>query len=159
MPNPIGARYTPIGNVIEQNGRTRATASAGQLLVDLMRPNLHEVLHRRSPLVLAVCGTLLILTLLLARFSFVFFGIGIAVGLLYGVISADELTGGKVLSLFSVPLLIVGRIVAEIVSGTRASVGLTLQYMLVAFCVDMMIVLLFRRQIERFVATRRPSKS
>ena len=80
-------------------------------------------------------------------------------GLLYGVISADELTGGKVLSLFSVPLLIVGRIVAEIVSGTRASVGLTLQYMLVAFCVDMMIVLLFRRQIERFVATRRPSKS
>jgi hypothetical protein len=104
---------------------------------------------------LAVCGTLLILTLLLARFSFVFFGIGIVVGLLDAVISADELTGGKVLSVFSLPLLIAGGFVAEIISDTRASVGLTLQYLLVAFCVDMIFVLLFRRQIERFVAARR----
>ncbi len=52
--------------------------------------------------------------------------------------------------------LIFGGIVAEIISDTRASVGLAFQYILIAFCVDMIIVLLFRRQIERFVARRRP---
>jgi hypothetical protein len=104
---------------------------------------------------LAICGTLLLLTFLWARFSVVFVGIGIVVGLLDAVISADELTGGKILSVFSLPLLIVGGFVAEIISDTRASIGLTLQYMFVVFCVDMIVVLLFRRQIERFVAGRR----
>ncbi len=120
-----------------------------------MRPNLHNVLHRRLPITLAVCGTLLILTLLFARFSFVYFAVGVAVGLVDAVISADELTGGKLLSVFSLPLLIVGGIIAEIISETRASFGLTMQYILVAFCLDMIIVLLFRGHIERFVARRR----
>jgi len=104
---------------------------------------------------LVICGTLLLLTLILSRFSYVFVGIGIVVGLLDAVISADELTGGKILSVFSFPLLIAGGIVAEIISDTRASFGLYTQYMLVVFCIDMTVILLFRRQIERFVAARR----
>ena len=42
---------------------------------------------------LAVCGTLLILTLLLARFSFVFFGVGIVVEDL-GAKSSESFLGG-----------------------------------------------------------------
>jgi hypothetical protein len=122
-----------------------------------MRPNLHDVLHKRIPIVLTVCAALLLLTLVSARVSFIYLGVGIVVGLLDAVISADELTGGKLLSVFSVPLLIVGAFIAEIISDTRASFALYTQYMLVVFCVDMIIVLLFRRHIERFVARRRRS--
>ena len=68
-----------------------------------MRPNLHSALHKRIPIMLVICGTLLLLTLILSRFSYVFVGIGIVVGLLDAVISADELTGGKILSVFSFP--------------------------------------------------------
>jgi len=120
-----------------------------------MRPNLHSALHKRIPIMLVICGTLLLLTLILSRFSYVFVGIGIVVGLLDAVISADELTGGKILSVFSFPLLIAGGIVAEIISDMRGSFGLYTQYMLVVFCIDMTVILLFRRQIERFVAARR----
>ena|ERR1043166_10206496 len=120
-----------------------------------MRPNLHDILHRRLYITLAACGTLLILTLLFTRFSFVYFAVGVAVGLVDSVISIDELTGGKMLSVFSLPLLIGGGFVAELISKTDASFGLAMQYMLFVFCVDLLISLLFRRQIERFVARRR----
>ena len=120
-----------------------------------MRPNLHNVLHKRIPILLTVCGALLVLTLISARISFVYLTVGVVVGLLDAVISADELTGGKYLSVFSLPLLVIGGIVAEVISDIHASFGLTMQYMLVVFCVDMTIVLLFRRQIERFVTQRR----
>jgi hypothetical protein len=120
-----------------------------------MRPNLHNVLHKRIPILLSVCVALLLLTLVSARVSFIYLAVRVIVGLLDAVISADELTGGKFLSVFSLPLLIIGGFVAEIISDTRASFGLTMQYMLVVFCVDMTIVLLFRGHIERFVARRR----
>src|SRR5437868_5729350 len=119
-----------------------------------MRPNLHEVLHRRLHITFALCGTLLILTLLLSGFSFVYIGIGVVVGLVDAVISIDELTGGKILSVFSLPLLIAGGFVAEIISN-NASIGLGMQYMFVVFCVNLIVTLIFRGQIERFVARRR----
>jgi hypothetical protein len=121
----------------------------------LMRPNLHDILHRRLYVTLTICVMLLILTLLFSRFSFVYISVGLAVGLVDAVISIDELTGGKILSAFSILILIVGGFIAEILSNTDASFGLAMQYMLVVFCVDLLVCLLFRRQIERFVARRR----
>jgi hypothetical protein len=127
-------------------------ASSGNLL---MRPNLHDILHRRLYITLGLCVTLLIVTLLSSGFSIVYCAIGVAVGLVDSVIEIDELTGGKIFSAFSLPLLFAGGFVAALVSKTGPTFGLEMQYMLVVFCVDMLVTLFFRGPIERFVARRR----
>ena len=121
-----------------------------------MRPNLHDVLYRRTNIILAVCGPLLLLTFLIVRFSFVYVLISLAVGLLDGMISIDEITGGKMLSWLSLPLLIAGQIVAAYIAGLNAdSFGLIIQFFLVVCCVELIIVMVFRSRLERFVTARR----
>lgn len=120
-----------------------------------MRPNLHDILHRRLYITLTVCVTLFIATLLFSGFSFIFCAVGVGVGLVDSVIEIDELTGGKMLSPFSLPLLFAGGFIATIISNTWPSFGLEMQYMLVVFCVDCIVTLIFRGPIERFVARRR----
>jgi hypothetical protein len=70
-------------------------------------------------------------------------------------ISVNELAGGKFLSWFSLPLFLVGQFVAAYLAAAPAnSFGFTTQYLLVIVCIDMIIVILFRARIERFVTTR-----
>jgi hypothetical protein len=79
-----------------------------------------------------------------------------AVGLLDAVISIDELTGGKMLSWLSLPLLMVGQIIAAYIAGLSLdSFGLIIQFFLVVCCVELIIVMVFRSRIERFVTARR----
>ena len=120
-----------------------------------MRPNLHDILHRRLYITLTLCVTLLIVTLLFSGFSIIFCAVGVGVGLVDSVIEIDELTGGKMLSPFSLPLLFAGGFIAALISNAWPSFGLEMQYMLVVFCVDLIVTLIFRGPIERFVARRR----
>jgi len=109
-----------------------------------MRPNLHDILHRRLYITLTLCVTLLIITLLFSGFSIVFCAIGVGVGLVDSVIQIDELTGGKMLSPFSLPLLFAGGFIAALISNGWPSFGLEMQYTLVVFCVDLIVTLIFR---------------
>jgi hypothetical protein len=105
---------------------------------------------------LMVCGPLLLLTFLFVRFSFVYLALSTAVGLLDAVISVDELTGGKMLSWLSLPLLMAGQIIAAYIAGLNAdSFGLIIQFFLVVCCVELIIVMVFRARIERFVTAKR----
>ena len=121
-----------------------------------MRPNIHNVLYRRAPVTLAVFGSIFILTLPFVPFSLVYLSIAIGVGLLDSIISIDELTGGKMLSWFSVPLLLIGQIAAAYVAGLNEnSLRLMLQFIVLVFCIELVVTLIFRRRIERFVTAKR----
>jgi hypothetical protein len=79
-----------------------------------------------------------------------------AVGLFDAIISVDELTGGKTLSWLSLPLLMAGQIIAAYIAGLNAnSFGLIIQFFLVVCCVELVIVMVFRARIERFVTAKR----
>src|SRR5437016_2461297 len=66
------------GALIRAAASTQPLGIVGDLL---MRPNLHDILHRRLYVTLTLCVMLLILTLLFSRFSFVYISVGLAVGL------------------------------------------------------------------------------
>jgi hypothetical protein len=123
-----------------------------------MKPNLHDVLYRRSPAMLVICASVLALTLLLVRFSFVYLLVSLGFGLIDAIISIDELTGGKMLSWVSVPLLMVGQVIATYLAFPdlrNESLALVIQFFALVCCVELVIVLLFRRRIERFVTGNR----
>ena len=105
---------------------------------------------------LAVSAPLLALTFVWVRFSWVYLVIATTVGLVDAVISIDEITGGKMLSWLSLPLLMVGQIVAAYNAGLNLdSLGLMVQFFLVVCCVELVLVMALRARIERFVTAKR----
>jgi hypothetical protein len=113
----------------------------------------HQILYIRAPYALGVCLFFFTLTLFIAPFSLPCLGIALAVGLIASVISADELTGGKALSWLHVPLLVGGGYVAQIVAvgdSPRTEWALILQYISLAFAVDLAVIILFRSKIMSF---------
>ena len=121
-----------------------------------MRPNIHNVLYRQAPVALAVLGSIFIVTLPVVPFSYIYLSVSIIVGLLDSVISIDEITGGHFFSWLSLPLLMVGQIVAAYFGGVNAdSWRLILQFIVLVYSVELAVVIVFRRYIERFVTAKR----
>jgi len=121
-----------------------------------MRPNPHNFLYGHAPVALGVLGAIFLLTLPLVPFSLIYLSVSILVGLIDSIISIDEITGGKLFSWLSVPLLMVGQIMAAYFAGLNAdSWRLMLQFIVLVFCVELLIVIIFRRRIERFVTAKR----
>jgi hypothetical protein len=114
--------------------------------------SLHKILYVGTPLALAICLFLFILTLFFAPFSKLYLLIAAAIGLILSVISIDRFTGGRTLLWLDIPILIVGGYFADLVSFNDTEIGwaLIVQFLSVVFSVESLIIILFRAQIENF---------
>ena|ERR1051325_8233141 len=123
-----------------------------------MKPTLHHILFLRMPLALFVCSSAAVITFFFVPFSAFFVAIAVVVGVIHAIISIDELTGGKALSYFSLPMIIVAYFLASAfsfggVSGPRRWL-LPAHFMAIVLSTDSALTIMFRTRIEHFCNRR-----
>jgi len=119
-----------------------------------MKPSLHHILFLRMPLALGICLLVFVVTLFFLPFSITYVSIAVAVGVVHAIISIDELTGGKTFVYFSMPIIIIGQLLAWGVafgdlSGLRHW-ALVAQFMAVVLSTDSALTIMLRSRIENF---------
>ena len=81
-----------------------------------------------------------------------YLAIALAVGILYSVISIEELTGG--LSALSIPILVIGQSFAlDVAFGSVTGLGQWIpaaQFLAIVLSTDVAVAILFRSHIETF---------
>ena len=90
--------------------------------------------------------------------SKLFVGIAIALGMIFSLISMEELTGGRGLSWLELPIILIGDFFARAVSFDAItwsqSWALTLQFVAAVFFTESIVLALLRSRLERFNAER-----
>jgi hypothetical protein len=70
-----------------------------------MKPTLHNILFLRMPVALVICLLVFVVTLFFVPFSMIYLCFALGVGIIDAIIEIDELTGGKMLIYFSLPII------------------------------------------------------
>jgi len=117
-----------------------------------MKSNPHHIFSLPKVISLAICLPALGITLFFLPFSMTYLAIALAVGILYSVISIEELTGG--LSALSIPILVIGQSFASDiafgnVTGSRQLIPAA-QFLAIVLSTDAVVAISFRSHIETF---------
>ena len=115
--------------------------------------SLHQILYERTHLALAISVSAFIPTLFFAPFSISHIVFAVVIGLLFSLISIEELTGGTKLSWLEIPILIGGEFLSRIIfydetSGVRWV--LFIRFLTIVFIIDSVLTILLRSRIEEF---------
>jgi hypothetical protein len=118
-----------------------------------MKPSLHHILFLRMPLALAICSAGFLATLFFVPFSITYVAVALVVGVVHTIVSIDELTGGRTLTYFSLPIITIGHFIARAVAfgdvmGSRWA--LAAQFMAIVLSTDSALTIMFRSSIESF---------
>ena len=124
----------------------------------MTKRSLHNVLYSHVNGVLVVCLVILVTTIIIAPMSKLFVAIAMALGVVFSLVSMEELTAGRGLSWLELPIILVGDFFARAVSFdaiTRSqSWALTLQFVAAVFFTESIVLALLRSRLERFNTER-----
>ena len=103
---------------------------------------------------LGICLLAFVATLFFAPFSLIYLSIALVVGVIDAIIEIDNLTGGKTLIYFSLPMIFIGGFIARSVAfGDLAGIRrlmLAAQFMALILSTDSALIIMFRSRIENF---------
>lgn len=115
--------------------------------------SLRQILYVRTPLILAISLPVFILTLFFAPISIPYLIFAVVSGLLFSVISIEELTGGTELSWLELPIIIGGELLSRklFYGDTYAAWwALFIRFLAIIFAIDSALTIMLRSRIEKF---------
>ena len=123
--------------------------------------SLHQILYERTPIALAISVSAFIPTLFCAPISISHLLFAVVIGLLFSLISIEELTGGTKLSWLEIPIIIGGEFLSRIIFyGETYGVRwvLFIRFLAIVITIDCVLTILLRSRIEEF-CRRKASES
>ena len=124
----------------------------------VMKRRLHEKFGMWSLRLMAVSLIIIVVTLMVAPVSKLFIAVAFGLGMLDSLSTMEELTGGREIFLFSIPVMLAGDFFLQLIlfapTTIAEKIALYIQFASVIVLTESVIVFLLRSRLEEFRARR-----